>query len=105
MSPDGKKLFFITFQMRRELVRYDSTNERFVPYLGGIPVRLASFSRDGKWVSYRDETDGSLWRSRVDGSDCSLPFRLCKCSTPRGRRTVRRSHLTDDFPEKVHGSA
>jgi Tol biopolymer transport system component len=28
-----------------------------------------SFSPDGKWVSYRNELDGSLWRSRVDGGE------------------------------------
>jgi DNA-binding winged helix-turn-helix (wHTH) protein/Tol biopolymer transport system component len=68
-SPDGKKIFFVSYQERRELVRYDSAKKMFVPYLAGIPVRLLSFSPDGKWVSYRNEIDGSLWRSREDGKD------------------------------------
>lgn len=68
-SPDGKKIFFANYQERRELVRYDSAEKIFVPYLSGIPARLLSFSRDGKWVSYRNETDGALWRSRADGTE------------------------------------
>ena len=68
-SADGKTLFFTNYQERRELVRYDSAQKLFVPYLGGIPVRLLSFSKDGEWVSYRNETDGSLWRSRADGTE------------------------------------
>jgi DNA-binding winged helix-turn-helix (wHTH) protein/Tol biopolymer transport system component len=68
-SPDGKTLFFANYQERRELVRYDSARKLFVPYLGGIPIRLLAFSKDGQWVSYRNETDGSLWRSRTDGTE------------------------------------
>ncbi len=68
-SADGKKIFFVNYQERRELVRYDSGHKLFVPYLGGIPARLLSFSPDGKWVAYRNDTDGSLWRSRVDGTE------------------------------------
>lgn len=68
-SPDGKKILFAYYQERRELVRYDSAQKLFVPYLGGIPARLLSFSRDGKWAAYRHEPDGALWRSRVDGGE------------------------------------
>ena len=28
------------------------------------------FSRDGRWVAYSSTVDGSLWRCRVDGTDC-----------------------------------
>ena len=68
-SGDGKQLFFISYQGRRELVRYDSAQKIFVPYLSGIPARHLSFSPDGKWAAYRNEVDGTLWRIRVDGSD------------------------------------
>lgn len=66
---DGKTLFFTGYQERRELVRYDGAQKLFVPYLGGIPARLLSFSKDGRWVAYRNENDGALWRSRTDGSE------------------------------------
>lgn len=67
-SIDGTKIFFVDYQERRELVRYDSVRKTFVPYLGGIPARLLSFSRDGQWVAYRNDADQSLWRSRSDGT-------------------------------------
>ena len=65
---DGHKIFFVDYQERRELVRYDTARKLFVPHLGGIPARHLSFSRDGQWVSYKSEIDGSLWRSRSDGT-------------------------------------
>jgi dipeptidyl aminopeptidase/acylaminoacyl peptidase len=30
---------------------------------------LAEYSRDGKWVAWLNASDGSLWRSRADGSE------------------------------------
>jgi Tol biopolymer transport system component/DNA-binding winged helix-turn-helix (wHTH) protein len=68
-SADGRKIFFVDYQERRELVRYDSARKLFVPYLNGIPARFLSFSRDGHWVSYRNDVGGNLWRSRPDGSE------------------------------------
>jgi Tol biopolymer transport system component len=68
-SPDGKRILFVDSQQRRELLRYDSTRKLFVPYLSGIPARHLSFSRDWQWVAYKNEADGSLWRSRPDGTD------------------------------------
>lgn len=67
-SADGRKIFFVDHLERRELVRYDAAKQLFVPYLGGIPARHLSFSRDGRWVAYRNEQDGSLWRGRTDGT-------------------------------------
>lgn len=67
-SPDGKKIFFVDYQERRELVRYDVGRKLFAPYLGGIPARHLSFSRDGQWVAYKSEVDNTLWRSRVDST-------------------------------------
>jgi DNA-binding winged helix-turn-helix (wHTH) protein/Tol biopolymer transport system component len=64
----GNKIVFVDYQERRELVRYDSERGIFVPFLGGIPARHLSFSPDGQWVAYKNETDGSLWRSRSDGT-------------------------------------
>jgi Tol biopolymer transport system component/DNA-binding winged helix-turn-helix (wHTH) protein len=92
-SPDGKQLFFVAYQQERELVRYDSIHKLFVPYLSGIPARLLSFSSDGKWVSYRLETDGTLWRSRVDGTEklqLTFPPLVAYHSTwsPDGKRIV-----------------
>ncbi|MGO9088225.1 MAG: winged helix-turn-helix domain-containing protein [Candidatus Sulfotelmatobacter sp.] len=67
-SADGKKIYFVNYHERRELLRYDSTRKTFMPYLGGIPARHLSFSRDGQWVAYKNEMDRTLWRARVDGA-------------------------------------
>ena len=68
-SPDGKKLFVDGFQARGELIRYDAQRRGFVPFLSGISASDLRFSRDGKWVAYVSYPEGTLWRSRVDGSD------------------------------------
>lgn len=67
-SSDSSKIFFIDYRERRELMRYDSSRKLFVPYLHGIPARHLSFSRNGQWVTYENEADKTLWRSRLDGS-------------------------------------
>ena len=67
-SRDGKKLFVQGWQPRGELVRHDPKSGQFVPFLSGISAMGLDFSRDGQWVAYNDGTDGTMWRSKVDGS-------------------------------------
>ncbi len=67
-SPDGKKLFVVGEQRRGELVRYDATARQFLPYLSGISADRLDFSHDGEWVTYVAYPDGTLWRSKNDGS-------------------------------------
>ena len=68
-SPDGKKLFAEGLQNRGELVRYDAQRREFVPFLSGIWGTDLRFSADGQWVAYVSYPEGTLWRSRVDGTD------------------------------------
>lgn len=67
-SKDGKKLFVLGMQPRGELVRYDSKSGQFISYLGGISAGDVDFSRDGQWITYVTYPDGTLWRSKIDGS-------------------------------------
>jgi len=67
-SRDGKKLFVQGWRPRGELVRYDSKSGQFVPYLSGISAMGLDFSRDAEWVAYNDASDGTMWRSKVDGT-------------------------------------
>ena len=67
-SKDGKKLFLIGRTYRGELTRYDAKSRQFVPFLSGISAEYVDFSKDGQWVAYVSYRDGTLWRSRVDGS-------------------------------------
>jgi Tol biopolymer transport system component len=69
LSPDGKKLFVVGQQSRGELVRYDKKTGQFLPYLSSISAHGVSFSADGKWVAYVTYPEGTLWRSRIDGTE------------------------------------
>jgi serine/threonine protein kinase len=67
-SRDGKKLFVQGWRPRGELVRYDSKSGHYAPYLSGISAMGLDFSRNGEWVAYNDASDGTMWRSKVDGT-------------------------------------
>ena len=67
-SRDDKKVFVQGWKPRGELVRYDAKSGQFTPYLGGISAMGVDFSHDGEWVAYNDGSDGTMWRSKVDGS-------------------------------------
>lgn len=68
-SKNGKKLFMIGQTYRGELTRYDSKSGQFAPFLGGISAEYVAFSQDGQWVSYVSYREGTLWRSKLDGSE------------------------------------
>jgi Tol biopolymer transport system component/DNA-binding winged helix-turn-helix (wHTH) protein len=66
---EGDRTFFIGLSSQSELLRYDPKARLFVPY--GAPLSTAQrveFSQDGQWVAWIRQDDGSLWRSRTDGS-------------------------------------
>jgi eukaryotic-like serine/threonine-protein kinase len=77
-SRDGKKLFAIQGSPLGQLLRRDPRSNEFVPYLSGISAIQLSFSKDGQWVAYMNFPDGTLWRSKVDGTErlqlTSLPM-------------------------------
>ncbi len=76
-SPGGRDIFVIGVQARSEVVRYDAGKSRFVPYLAPISAQQLAFSHDGRWLAYVSYPGGSLWRSRLDGTD---PVKLSPAS-------------------------
>lgn len=68
-SKDGRKLFVIGQTYRGELMRYDAKSAQLTPFLGGISAEFVDFSKDGQWVTYVSYREGTLWRSKVDGSE------------------------------------
>jgi Tol biopolymer transport system component len=68
-SRDGKKLFVIGQTYRGELMRYDSKSGQFSPFLEGVSAEYVAFSKDGQWVAYVSYPEGTLWRSKLDGSE------------------------------------
>jgi len=69
ISSDGKQLYAVGMEKHGELSVYDFRSRTFVPYLGGISVCYVDFSRDGQWITYVSYPEGTLWRSRIDGSE------------------------------------
>jgi eukaryotic-like serine/threonine-protein kinase len=83
-SRDGKKLFVQGWQPRGELLRYDTKSKQLVPFLSGISAMGLDFSRDGQWVAYNDATDGTMWRSKIDGTQkLQLVFPPMQAYLPR----------------------
>lgn len=68
-SQDGKQIFALGEQARGELMRYDAASRQFLPYLGGLSTDTLSFSRDGQWMAWTAYPEGTLWRSRIDGTE------------------------------------
>ena len=66
---DEKEIFALALNPRAEVIRYDSRSHEFVPYLEGISAEGLAFSPDRQWVAYTSYPDGTLWRSRIDGSE------------------------------------
>jgi eukaryotic-like serine/threonine-protein kinase len=67
-SKDGKKLFIVGQIYRGELMRYQEKTRQLTPFLSGISAEYVDFSKDGQWVTYVSYREGTLWRSRIDGS-------------------------------------
>jgi Tol biopolymer transport system component len=83
-SLDGKKIFVVGSQPRGELQRYDPNGRQFAPYLGGLSAEGLDFSRDGQQMAYVAYPEGSLWRSKIDGSERSqLTFPPMRAFLPR----------------------
>lgn len=68
-SSDGRQLFVIGSHTRAELIQYDLKLHQFVFLLSGISADQVEYSRDGRWVTYVAFPEGTLWRSRPDGSE------------------------------------
>ena len=66
-SKDGKTIFAVGAQPRADVVRFDGQSG-FVSYLGGISATDLAFSSDGQSVTYVSVPEGTLWRSRIDGT-------------------------------------
>jgi Tol biopolymer transport system component len=100
-SADGRKIFVQGGQSRSELVRYDAGSKQFIPFLSGVSATWAAFSRDGKWIAYSSVPDGTLWRSRVDGSGpLQLTFAPAFTESPNWSPDGTRIAYTDHPPGK-----
>ncbi len=69
LSPDGKKLYVLGQQQRGEAQRWDEKSQQWVQTLGGLSAEMVDPSPDGRWISYVLFPEGTLWKSRADGSE------------------------------------
>lgn len=83
-SRDGRRLFAVGDQRKGKLARYDAVSKQFVPYLSDLSAESVAISNDGQWVAYVAYPEGTLWRSRVDGSErMQLTFAPMLAAVPR----------------------
>jgi serine/threonine protein kinase/Tol biopolymer transport system component len=105
-STDGKKLFVVGRTFRGELTRYNLKSGRFESYLGGISAEHVSFSKDGQWVAYVCFPEGTLWRSKMDGSErLQLTYAPSQALLPRWSRdgkTILFYDLGTNKPSKIY---
>ena len=114
ISNDGKQLYAVAKESHGELSIYDNKSGKFVPYLGGISACYVDFSRDGQWIAYVSYPEGTLWRSRIDGSERRQltvpPLAVIKPRwSPDGKLIVfmdlsngDRRQMTDDSPTRIY---
>ena len=100
-SVDGKRLFAIGSQPRGELERFNQKTQQFEPYMSGISAEGLDFSRDGQWVTYTSYPEGSLWRSKADGSQrLQLTFPPMQALLPRWSPDEKQIAFTAKLPSK-----
>jgi eukaryotic-like serine/threonine-protein kinase len=100
-SRDGRRLFVVGEQPRAELQRYDISSRQFVPFLSGISAGELDFTRDGQFVVYITYPEGTLWRSRVDGSDRrQLTYRPMYATMPRWSLNGKQIAFQGAMPDK-----
>ncbi|MGZ4815335.1 MAG: protein kinase domain-containing protein [Terriglobales bacterium] len=101
---DGKKLFVTAQTNRGELMRWKSGE--FAPFLGGISAEFSAFTKDGQWVAYVSYPQGTLWRSKVDGSEklqLSYPpnYAMLPRWSPDGKKIVY-YEVSENGPVKMY---
>jgi eukaryotic-like serine/threonine-protein kinase len=69
LSRTGSRLFVNAILPQAELQILDAKTGTFVPFLGGLSADNVSVSRDSHWITYVTYPEGSLWRSKVDGTE------------------------------------
>jgi Tol biopolymer transport system component len=92
-SKDGRKLFAVAGMVRGELERYNGKSKAVEPFLSGISAQDTAFSKDGQWVAYVSYPEGTLWRSKADGTDqlqLSFPplYAMVPCWSPDGKQIL-----------------
>jgi serine/threonine protein kinase/Tol biopolymer transport system component len=66
---DGESLYVLAQVEQGAMHVLDSHSGKFEPFLDGFPAIWFVISPDRQWMAYTDYPGGSLWKSRLDGSE------------------------------------
>jgi Tol biopolymer transport system component/DNA-binding winged helix-turn-helix (wHTH) protein len=68
-SPGSHRIYFVGENEQIELLHALPKSSAFIALEQNLSAAdLAEYSLDGQWVAWLNASDGSLWRSRIDGS-------------------------------------
>jgi len=100
-SADGKKLFVLAEHRQGELMRYDRQSHQFVVFQQGMSAEGLDFTRDAEWLTYIAYPDGTLWRSKIDGTQrLQLTFPPMRVIWPRWSPDGKQIALTATLSSK-----
>jgi Tol biopolymer transport system component len=69
-SPGSHRIYFIGVNQQYELLKALPKSPAFTSLDQNLnSAALVEYSPDGQWVAWLNTSDGSLWRSRTDGSE------------------------------------
>jgi len=81
---DGTKLFVIGQQRRFDLIRLEGKSGQSSVYVPGVSAGEADIANDGETMVYVAHPEGTLWRSKIDGSArAQLTFAPLQVHMPR----------------------
>ncbi len=68
-GPDGESLYVVGEADQGSLQVLDPLSGKYVPFLNGMPAQAFVISPDRQWMAYSTYPNGSLWKSKLDGSE------------------------------------
>jgi len=106
-SPGGRRINFIGANQQIELLHALPNSSTFVALDQNLSAAaLAQYSPDGHWVAWLNASDGSLWRSRADGSErielTTPPPRIFSMKWSPDNRTLALMAAEPGMPWKIY---